>query len=143
MPSSIHGDCEVHWCGQMCLAVLRGAFNREGVARMAEAVRAAWHAAGEPGEWAHVVDLRRWEGGTPDSFEVAHELVNWTMAHGVCAIVRLCHSNFITRIVDRQGTLEDSTVPVMDFADPDEAWAWLQVRGLAREECRQLIPAGD
>lgn len=137
-----HGEFRIQWCESVCVLTLLGGYNREGAQRMAEAVKASWLAAGSPSRWAHVVDLRPWEGGTPDSFGPARELVAWTMEHGVCAVIRLRQTDFITRIIDRQSTLEDARVPVLDFTDPEVAWQWLQSQGVACASCREVLGVG-
>lgn len=134
-----HGEFTIRWCAELCMVSLRGGFNRAGAQQLADAVMASWQAAGSPARWAHIVDLRQWDGGTPDSFEPARALAAWTMAHGVCVIIRLRHNSFITRVVDSQHTLEASSVPVLDFTDPDAAWQALQARGLACEDCRPVF----
>jgi len=139
MLNTIHGQFSVRWCDQVCLVVLRGSFNREGVMALSSAVRQAWQDAGKPAQWAHVMDLRLWEGGTPESFAIARELVTWTVAHGVAAIVRIHHGNFLSRITERQGVLDDTGVPVVEFSSPEETWQWLDSRHLPCDACRALL----
>ena len=139
MPPLAHGEFTIQWCDSVCILTLRGGFNLEGVQRMADAVKAAWQDAGCSMRWAHVVDLRLWEGTTPDSFPPARELVAWSMDHGVCAVIRLRQTEFITRMLDRQDALEAVRVPVMDFTEPEIAWQWLTSQGIACGSCRELL----
>ncbi len=138
MAKTAHGRFSVRWCDEVCLVELQGSFNREGVAALDRAIRAAWLEAGSPARWAHVMDLRKWEGGTPDSFQLARALAFWTVTHGAVAILRIQLANFLSRITDRQGVLEDTEVPVINCASPDEAWQWLESRALRCAACRTL-----
>jgi hypothetical protein len=139
MSTPQHGHVTVKWCDQSCLVVLTGAFNKQGAEHMATLVKQTWNAAGRPSRWAHVIDMRRWEGGTPDSFGVAQKLVDWTVAHGVAVIVQLEQGNFLSRIVEGQGTLKNATVPVGVFSDPQKALQWLQSHGLTCKGCEALF----
>lgn len=139
MQATAHGQFSVLWCDDVCLLIMSGSFNREGVLKMSYAVRQAWQDAGRPARWAHVLDLRRWEGGTPESFTIARELVRWTTEHGVAAIVRIQHGNFLSRITERQGVLDEAGVPIVDFGNAEEAWKWLASRQLACESCAPLL----
>jgi hypothetical protein len=139
MSNNQHGHFTIKWCNQTCLVVLEGAFNKQGAEQLGEAVKRSWAEAGSPTRWAHVVDMRNWEGGTPDSFAPAKTLANWTYSHGVAAIVRLHRGHFLPRVVDGQGVLEAVTVPVGDFSSPDEALRWLQAHQLSCEGCEDLL----
>lgn len=139
MSRPAHGNCTVHWCDEVCLVVVKGSFNREGVSAMQTAIRTSWQDAGAPARWAHVMDLRQWEGGTPDSFATARELALWTVTHGAVAVLRIHCGSFLGRVTDRQGVLEDLGVPVIDCSSVGEAWQWLDQHGLACAACRGLI----
>lgn len=139
MTKSAHGHFSIAWCDQVCLVRLSGSFNREGVVALTAAVIQRWEEAGRPQVWAHVMDLRQWEGGTPDSFAAARELVAWTVSHGAAAIARLQSSNFLSRITDRQGVLDEAGVPIVDLSTPEETWRWLRSRGLLCEACQALL----
>lgn len=139
MVKPAHGSFSIDWCDQVCLVRLRGSFNREGVSALCSAVKQSWADVACPPRWAHVMDLRQWEGGTPDSFVAAREFADWTVAHGAKAIVRLQSGNFLSRITDRQGVLDEAGVPIVDLATPGDTWRWLESRGFACTSCQPLL----
>lgn len=139
MTNTAHGGFSIQWCDQVCLIVLCGSFNREGVMAMAAAIRQAWLEAGKPACWAHVMDLLQWEGGTADGFSASQELLHWSTAHGAEAVVRIHLGRFLARLTESRGVFDELQVPVITVSTREEAWNWLKSRGLFREGCRALF----
>ncbi|WP_417068189.1 hypothetical protein [Niveibacterium terrae] len=126
-----HGEFSVQWFAQVCLVTLRDSFNREGVLAMAAGIRQAWLDAGQPTHWAHVMDLREWQGGTRDGFAASHELLMWNVAHGAKAIIRIHSAMFLARVTERQHVFDDISVPIITVSTPEQAWGWLETHGIA------------
>ncbi len=144
MPNTAHGQVRITRCGDVICAHLAGSFNQEGSRLFAEAVRHAWREAGQPARWAFVVDARRWEGGTPDSFANAAAITAWVCAHGAVAIARVFTGKFLARVVDNQEVMRDAHVPILTCESLDAAWDWLEARGIACAPCRaSLIDSTD
>ncbi len=120
-----HGHFSIHWHGQVCVVCLAGTFNQAGARALHSSLVESWERTGAPTSWVHLVDLRAWEGGTPKSFSAGRDMAEWTFSHGVSAVIRLHHGAFLPRMVDRQGVLDASTVPVMDFSEVSQVLNWL------------------
>ncbi|MDP5240548.1 hypothetical protein Q9Q94_13470 [Uliginosibacterium sp. 31-16] len=133
-----HGECKVYWCDQACFAVLQGSFNREGVLVMTAAIQQAWRDAGQPGHWAHVMDLHLWQGGTQSGFAASHDLLVWATSHGAHAILRIHTARFLARVTENQGVFNGIEVPVVTLNTREQAWEWLSANGF---ECdpRKLL----
>jgi len=129
MHETPHGHFSIHWYGQICVVCLAGTFNRPAARAMQAALVASWEKAGRPTRWAHIVDMRVWEGGTPESFATGRSMAEWSFAHGVAVVIRLHHGAFLTRVVDRQGVLDAAPVPVLDCSEIPNALEHLAAFG--------------
>lgn len=138
MSGNIHGVFSVRWCDEVCFVVLEESFNREGVLAMSAAIRQAWQAAGQPARWAHVMDLRRWQGGTPEGFAASHDLLAWNIAHGARAIVRIHALKILARITENQDVFAGIDIPILTTGSCAEAWRWLEAQGIACSHCKSL-----
>jgi hypothetical protein len=139
MQHSVHGRFSVSWCDQVCLVTLEDSFNREGVLAMLDGVRTAWQCAGSPSGWAYVMDLHRWEGGTPDGFETSRDLLRWVVAHGAKRIVRIHLDSFLARMTEGRGVFEDIDVPVVTVASREAARDWLISQGTGCAGCEAWL----
>lgn len=83
MAIPVHGEAIIRWSDRVCLSILDGAFNEAGVSRWFALVRQSWQQQGEPAEWVSVVDMRHWQGRTPESAELVYEAAMWATAHGL------------------------------------------------------------
>lgn len=138
MPYSPHGICKVQWCDQVCLAVLQGSFNTEGVQVMLAAIQQAWRDAGQPPHWAHVMDLHLWQGGTESGFAASHDLLVWAITHGAHAVIRIHTVRFLARVTESQGVFDGINVPVITVNTREQAWEWLESHGFCCETCKGL-----
>lgn len=139
MHDAPHGQFSICWLDQICVVCLAGTFNRPGAQALHRALAAAWENAGRPEHWAHIVDLRTWEGGTPKSFGAGRDMAEWSFAHGVAAVIRLHHGSFLPRMVDRHGVLDASPVPVLDCTDISDVRAALLTLGFAASGLEQAL----
>lgn len=139
MHDAPHGQFDIHWLDQICVVCLAGAFNRPGAQALHSALATAWENAGRPEHWAHIVDLRIWEGGTPKSFGAGRDMADWSFAHGVAVVIRLHHGSFLPRMVDRHGVLDASPVPVLDCAEISDVRAALLTHGFAVTGLEQAL----
>ena len=83
MAIPVHGEVTVRWCDRVCLSIINGAFNEAGIARWFVLVKQSWYQQGEPAEWAGVVDMRHWQGRTPETAELVYEAAMWATDHGL------------------------------------------------------------
>lgn len=139
MSRSVHGRFSICWCDQVCLIALEDSFNREGVIAMLDGVRTAWRDAGSPTGWAYVMDLHRWEGGTPDGFEASRDLLRWVVAHGATHIVRIHLDSFLARMTEGRGVFDDIEVPIVTVPTREAAQDWLQGRGIRCTGCETCL----
>lgn len=143
MPTNTpHGTCTVRWNGEVCFAVLNGCFNHEGVFAMTALIQQAWHEAGEPPRWAHVMDLFEWQGGTESGFAASHALLDWAITHGAQAIVRISTNNFLLHVTEHQGVYSGIDVPVVKVRSREDAWDWLAAHGFSSSLREELTDKG-
>ena len=63
-----HGSHRICWEGDVMVLALGNLFNREGVERVLQNVADELESRGDR-PWALLVDVREWQGGTPDAYE--------------------------------------------------------------------------
>lgn len=81
--SSVHGDVSVTWFDKVCVSILSGAFNEEGIRNWFLCLQQSWIAQGKPKHWAHVLDMYEWQGRTPETTLLVRQGVTWAQAHGL------------------------------------------------------------
>lgn len=131
MSKKQHGHFTLAWHDTVCLIRTVGIFNDAATSASFSALTQSWEQMGSPQRWVLLVDMRPWEGGTPESFVTARKMAEWTFCHGLAASLRLHSGLFLPRVVDRQRVLDNSPAPIVDFKHPLEVIAWLTEHGFA------------
>ena len=83
MAVPVHGDSSIIWVDNVCLCILKGAFNEAGIAHWLQQVQQSWQQHGEPACWASVLDMFGWQGRTPECEPLMREGVAWSKGHGL------------------------------------------------------------
>ncbi|WP_417066821.1 hypothetical protein [Niveibacterium terrae] len=132
---SAHGEYRFWRCGEVLAVEAAGTFNQEGASALFRDFRGFWLAQGSPSRWAYLIDVRRWEGSTPDAFELGKEMQFWCAEHGAQAFCRIHANTILDATFSRQ--IEIPT-PVQQekrvCSDLNEAWTWLKSRGFFCED---------
>ena len=74
-------------------------------------------------------DLRRFEGGHPDSMPVCTDIAQWCFDHGQVARAQLVDTSLIDYMM-QQPTLGKELFPIRTFDKKDQALDWLTSLGL-------------
>lgn len=86
--TSAHGEVSVNWFDNICVSILSGAFNEQGIANWFLLLQQSWIAQGKPKRWAHVLDMYEWQGRTPETTPLVRQGVAWANSHGLaCSII--------------------------------------------------------
>jgi hypothetical protein len=83
MATQIHGNPSVIWMDNVCVSILQGAFNEQGIDLWFQLVQQSWQQQGCPTHWASVLDMFNWQGRTPECQSLMREGVAWSQAHGL------------------------------------------------------------
>lgn len=136
MTVPVHGEVTVRWHGRICLSILDGAFNEEGIARWFELVKQSWQQQGEPDDWAHVLNMHGWQGRTAGCDALMREAVAWTKAHGLRLRIMMLDKGaasvfFMFTQSSNSIFSENREVTVVVCQNYDEVFDELQKRGFA------------
>lgn len=132
---SAHGEYRFWRRGDALAVEAIGSFNEEGATALFDDFREFWRAQGSPSRWAYLVDVRQWEGSTPEAFERGREMQFWCCEHGAQVFCRI-QTNIILNAAFRKQIeiLSSGQEDLMVCSAIDEAWAWLKSRGFDCEE---------
>lgn len=128
---SAHGEYRFWRCGDVLAVEAVGVFNQEGATDLFDDFREFWLAQDSPSRWAYLIDVRRWEGSTPEAFEQGREMQFWCGEHGAQVFCRVHARNILNAAFRHQIEILSSGQEdaLMVCSDLDEAWAWLESRG--------------
>jgi hypothetical protein len=126
-----HGSHRISWEGDVMVLNLGSLFNREGVEQVLAQVTDDLQKRGDS-PWAMLVDVRVWQGGTPDAFASWLASLNaWIDRRQLVAFAAL----YAESVQQFMGSSVRAALSVRlpYFSSPDEAacWQWLRAQGLA------------
>lgn len=138
---SQHGSHVVYWQDQICVVIMYGPFNGQGIHNAVTSVQNAWRQAGSPVRWALLYDLHQWRGSTPEGLEEAKRFTEWAGQHGVVAVAKLVPNQFIVRLLNGQNLEYRPDTAIGNFYDNQSALDWLSMKGFVTEHIPALLPA--
>ncbi|MFT3733877.1 MAG: hypothetical protein QM776_02425 [Rhodocyclaceae bacterium] len=135
MPGSPHGTFEFEREGNVIHMTLSGTSNEEGAQARTEALRAFWEdwvaREGRPQRWAMLVDLRQWQGATPEAFAYSAITLRWAIANGLSAAANIVADPLLQHIVKRHLDRAEQAMAATVVTDMFEARQWLREQGFA------------
>ena len=129
-----HGESRVSQCGDIFLLHLSGASNKEGAERRGRKLQDFWLSAGAPARWGILVDLRAWEGATPESFAMAGDTLQWTLDNGLQASAMVVADELPRSMMERHIQRYPRAISTRIFRDMDTAFEWLISLGFEVEK---------
>lgn len=126
-----HGYYCLGWQGDVLKIVVGDLFNREGTEQLLHEINGMLAQRGALA-WGMLLDARKWQGGTPDAFELWLESIEgWIRQHQLVAFSAL-YAESVQRFMG--STVRARLTPLLPyFSTPDEAacWRWLGEQGVA------------
>lgn len=126
-----HGEFSLVWRGEVLVAQWHGTFNREAMVAYIEQITAMVEAE-RPERWGRLVDLRDWDGITPDALAEFYRLSQWIKKTHCVAQVQVFSNRFFQRIAAK---VADALAPdnLRMVFSMEEAIAFLTESGLRIE----------
>ena len=126
-----HGYYRINWQGDVLNIVVEDLFNREGAEQLTAEIRRLLTQRGG-GAWGMLLDVRQWQGGTPDAFGLWIEaLEGWIGERHLVAFAAL-YAESVQQFMG--STVRDrvsTRVPYFSALDEAACWQWLGKQGLA------------
>lgn len=126
-----HGTFKITVTGQTIRVKLYDQWNYETSVRFCDEVKAeALLICNKP--WAFLIDLSKWELGTPDSFTPFLEVNKWASKHNQACEASIPNL-FIHKEIIKQTDLAFTGVKTKMFKNETEAIDWLDSQGISTE----------
>lgn len=128
-----HGAHCFQWFGEVLYVRIFGVLNIEEVDEFFAGLK---NTVAERGlsRWGRVVDLRHWEGITPDGKAAYAAISDWYPEAGAVAHVQIYPSDFVQSMADTINRSVARVGPVKQCASVEEGLEWLKTFGLKTED---------
>ncbi len=127
-----HGSFRLQWKGDVLCINIEGVTNVEAAnvffLRLQEMV-----AERGPQRWGRLVDLRQWEGFTPQAKEAYAAITDWYASAGAVAHVQIYPNSFFRDMASDINARVASSGPLLQCKTEEEGLEWLRTFGLRTE----------
>lgn len=124
-----HGNHRFRWSGEVLCIEIFGVLNLEEVEVFFASLRQVVTERGLT-RWGRIVDLRHWEGITPDAKVAYAAISDWYPTVGAVAHVQIYPSSFVQAMADAINRSVARVGPVRQCASVEEGLEWLETFGL-------------
>lgn len=124
-----HGQFHVQWFGEVLYSRWVGTFNAEAMDAYVTALKVAVQ-DDEPERWGRIVDLRQWEGMTPEAARGFEELAQWLSTTRCLASCQVFSSQFFQQIANKVASALSSSPNLAQVMSMAEAARFIESRGL-------------
>ena len=128
-----HGSHSFQWLGEVLYIRIFGVLNIEEVEAYFASLKDVVAQRGLS-RWGRIVDLREWEGITPDAKVAYAAISEWYPTVGAVAHVQIYPSDFVQSMADTINQSVARVGPVKQCACVEEGLEWLKTFGLKTED---------
>lgn len=129
-PRPAHGLFSLSWKGEVLYIEVFGIVNVEAIEAYFLQLKETVAKKGLE-RWGRLVDLRQWEGFTPEAKEGYNTIAKWYTSAGAVAHVQIYPSNFFRDLAAGINVSVSNTAPVLQCQTVQEGLDWLGTFGLA------------